>query len=100
MMKNKKGFAGFEVAVVGFVFLIIIAITLIPVFVDSVDRKLRNDIAHLNFRVMFDGRIVDKRTGNELAGFGEKMQYLRWICTLVGCTFDYLFWKCKDPTYE
>jgi hypothetical protein len=28
--------------------------------VDSVDRKLRNDISHLNFRVLADGKIVDK----------------------------------------
>jgi hypothetical protein len=67
--------------------------------VDSVDRKLRNDIAHLNFRVMTDGKIVDKRNGIELTDLGERVLRLRWICTLVGCTFEYLFWKCKDPSY-
>jgi hypothetical protein len=67
--------------------------------VDSVDRKLRNDIAHLNFRVMTDGKIIDKRNGTELLDLGERVLNLRWICTLVGCTFDYLFWKCKDPSY-
>jgi len=36
-MKNKKGIGGLEIAVIGFFFLIVIAITLIPVFVDSVD---------------------------------------------------------------
>jgi hypothetical protein len=68
-------------------------------FVDSVDRKLRNDIAHLNFRVTDDGKIVDKRSGNELTDLEKKMQLLLWSCVLVIMPIEYLFWKCKDPQY-
>ena len=57
--------------------------------INSVDRKLRNDIAHLNFRVLEDGKIVDKRNGQEIKGIDEKTKRLTWICTLVVTSLEY-----------
>lgn len=65
-------------------------------FIDSCDKKLRNDIAHLNLIVMPDGRIVNRKTGKEIYDLFDKILRLDWMLTLVGCALDYMLWK-QDP---
>jgi hypothetical protein len=59
--------------------------------VNGVDRKLRNDIAHLNLQVLANGRVVDTKRGQEIKDITDKTKYLRWLCWLVLITLEWLF---------
>jgi len=60
------------------------------VLTDSVDRKLRNDIAHLNLAVKPDGKIIDKKSGTEIKNIVEKMDHIGCLCAISLLTLNYL----------
>jgi hypothetical protein len=49
----------------------------------SVDRELRNCIAHLRFIVNEDGSIVDRRTGKAVTSLKEKTDRLGCVCAVT-----------------
>lgn len=49
----------------------------------SVDRELRNCIAHLRFIVNEDGSIIDRKTGKAVTSLTGKTDYLGCICAVT-----------------
>jgi hypothetical protein len=50
---------------------------------DSVDRDLRNCIAHLNFIVNEDGSILNKKTKKKIEDLIQKTNYLGCVCAVT-----------------
>jgi hypothetical protein len=58
--------------------------------VASIDKKLRNNIAHLNFVVKTDGSIIDKKTNSQITDLEQRMNRLGKACSLTLGIIDYL----------
>lgn len=60
------------------------------VLTDSLDRKLRNDIAHLNVSVLTDGKVIDKKSKKEVKNIVEKMDNTGCLCAITLSVLEYV----------
>ncbi len=63
--------------------------------VNSVDRELRNCIAHIDIMVKEDGKLVNKRTGKNIDDFGQRITHLIATITIVMCVIDFALKRKK-----
>lgn len=71
--------------------------------VNSVDRELRNCIAHIDIMVKEDGKLVNKRTGKNIDDFKQSISHLLDMITMVICVMDFAFkrkMQVRNPKSE